>query len=242
MINLLRKELRVFFKGFIGYLIIGFFLLITSLFLWTNLGEFNILEYGYANMNMFFEIAPILFFIFIPAVSMRSFSEEYSTGTIEILITKPISTFKIVFAKFFSVLVLSLFSILLTSIYIISIYFLGENIGNLDLASVLGSYIGLFFLTIIFSSIGIFSSSLSSNQVISFIISMLICFLFYFGFDILSDIEFLQEYNLFLKQMGIAYHYDNMSKGLLRISDIIYFSSVCYVFLIFTKISLNNRL
>ena len=237
MINLLKKELRVFFKGFIGYLIIGLFLFVTSIFLWTNLSEFNILEYGYANMHMFFEIAPILFFIFIPAVSMRSFSEEYSTGTIEILITKPISIFEIIFAKFLSVFILAFFSILLTSIFVISIYFLGEDIGNLDLASILGSYIGLLFLTVIFSAIGIYSSSLSSNQVISFIISILISFLFFFGFDMLGEIIFLEDYSFVLKQMGVSYHYDNMSKGLLRFSDIIYFLSICYIFLKFTEIS-----
>jgi len=235
MIVLLKKEISIFFGTLIGYLIIAIFLLINSIILWHGDSKFSIIENSYANMDMFFMVSPILFLLFIPAISMRVFSEEYSLGTIETLLTKPISIFQIVIAKYLAILTLVFFSLFPTIIYVISIYFLGEQIGNLDLAGILGSYLGLIFLSSIFSSIGVFSSALSSSQIISLLISVLLCSLFYFGFDLLSELSFLQNLDLLVQKIGISYHYQNLSKGLLRISDLVYFVSVSLLFLKLTE-------
>ena len=231
MITLFKKEISVFFGTLTGYLIIAIFLLVNGIILWYNSNKFSIIENGYANMDMFFIVSPILFLLFIPALSMRVFAEEYNTGTIEIILTKPISVFQIVFAKYLAVLTLAFLSIFPTVIYIVSIYYLGETVGNLDLASISGSYLGLILLTSLFSSISVFSSALSSNQIIAFIISIGLCVLFYLGFDLLSNLSFLDNSDILIEKAGISYHYQNLSKGLLRLTDLIYFLSITFLFL-----------
>ena len=241
MITLYKKEISIFFSTIIGYLIIGFFLLISSLILWHDISEINILDNAYASMDSFFSIAPLIFLLFIPSVSMRVFSEEFNTGTIETLITKPISSFEIVTAKFFAVLSLVIFAILPTITYVISIYFLGETTGNLDLAAVVGSYIGLLLLSSIFASISVYASSLSSNQIVAFILAMIMSSFFFFGFDILSQLPFLQIVDLTLQKIGISYHYNMMSKGLLKVSDLVYFMSVSLLFIKLTEVVIKNK-
>lgn len=257
MIYLYKKELSVFFSTIIGPFIISLFLLINGLLLWTSFDEinyttliknnssnpFSILENSYASLDPFFIIAPIIFLIFIPAVSMRSFSEEYNTGTIETLKTKPISTNHIVFAKFLSVLTLVLLALLPTLLYVATIYFIGETNGNLDLAGITGSYIGLFLLSSIFTSISVFSSSLSNNQIIAFILGVILSTIFYFGFDLLSNIPILQPINFVLQKTSISYHYGIMSKGLLMLSNVVYFISITLLFLKFSElvISYNKK-
>ena len=242
MITLFKKEISVFFGTLIGYFIIAIFLLVNGLMLWTDMSQFNILGNGYSNMHMFFIVSPLLFLLFIPAISMRVFSEEYNIGTIEILITKPISIFQIILAKFFAVLTLVCLSIFPTIIYVISIYYLGETIGNLDLAGIIGSYLGLILLSSVFSSISVFSSALSSNQIISFIISIFLCGLFYFGFDLLSELSFFHSFDLLIQKIGISYHYQNLSKGLLRLTDFVYFLSVSFLFLKITEDVMSNSI
>ena len=241
MITLYKKEISIFFSTIIGYLIIGLFLLISSLILWHDISEINILDNAYASMDSFFSIAPLIFLLFIPSVSMRVFSEEFNTGTIETLITKPISSFEIVTAKFFAVLSLVIIAILPTITYVISIYFLGETTGNLDLAAVVGSYIGLLLLSSIFSSISVYASSLSSNQIVAFILAMIMSSFFFFGFDILSQLPFLQIVDLTLQKIGISYHYNMMSKGLLKVSDLVYFMSVSLLFIKLTEVVIKNK-
>ena len=241
MITLYKKEISIFFSTIIGYLIIGLFLLISSLILWHDISEINILDNAYASMDSFFSIAPLIFLLFIPSVSMRVFSEEFNTGTIETLITKPISSFEIVTAKFFAVLSLVIIAISPTITYVISIYFLGENTGNLDLAAVVGSYIGLILLSSIFSSISVYASSLSSNQIVAFILAMIMSSFFFFGFDILSQLPFLQIVDLTLQKIGISYHYNMMSKGLLKVSDLVYFMSVSLLFIKLTEVVIKNK-
>ncbi len=237
MITLYKKEISIFFSTIIGYLIIGLFLLISSLILWHDISEINILDNAYASMDSFFSIAPLIFLLFIPSVSMRVFSEEFNTGTIETLITKPISSFEIVTAKFFAVLSLVIIAILPTITYVISIYFLGETTGNLDLAAVVGSYIGLLLLSSIFASISVYASSLSSNQIVAFILAIIMSSFFFFGFDILSQLPYLQIVDLTLQKIGISYHYNMMSKGLLKLSDLVYFMSVSLLFIKLTEAS-----
>ena len=241
MITLYKKEISIFFSTIIGYLIIGLFLLISSLILWHDISEINILDNAYASMDSFFSIAPLIFLLFIPSVSMRVFSEEFNTGTIETLISKPISSFEIVTAKFFAVLSLVIIAILPTITYVISIYFLGETTGNLDLAAVVGSYIGLILLGSIFSSISVYASSLSSNQIVAFILAIIMSSFFFFGFDILSQLPYLQIVDLILQKIGISYHYNMMSKGLLKVSDLVYFMSVSLLFIKLTEAVIKNK-
>jgi len=241
MIALFKKEISVFFSTLIGYLIIGIFLLINSILLWSDFSDMNILNYGYADMDIFFTTAPLFFLLFIPAISMRVFTEEYTSGTIETLITKPITSLQIVLAKFLAVFVLVLFAILPTLIYVVSIYYLGESVGNLDLAGIMGSYFGLIFLCALFSAISIYASSLASNQIISFAIAILLSTLFYFGFDVLSELSLFQNLDLFILKIGISFHYEIMSKGLVKLSDIIYFVSFTFLFIKLTELVITER-
>ena len=162
---------------------------------------------------------------------MKMFAEEYTNGTMETLVTKPITSFQIVLGKFLAVFSLVLFAIIPTLIYVISIYYIGENIGNLDLAGILGSYFGLIFLCALFSSVSIYASSIANNQIISFVLAILLNTLFYFGFDVLSELFFFQNIDLIIQQIGISFHYEMMSKGLLKFSDIIYFLSFTFLFI-----------
>jgi len=241
MIALYKKEISVFFSSIIGYLIIGLFLLINSLILWHDISDINILDNAYANMDSLFSIAPLIFLVFIPAVSMRVFAEEFNTGTIETLMTKPITAFNIVFAKYLAVLSLILISIIPTIIYVVSIYFLGEIIGNLDLASIVGSYIGLILLSSIFSAISVYASSLSSNQIVAFILAIIICSFFYFGLDLLSQVPLLLSVDLIIQKIGISFHYNMLSKGLIKLSDFVYFISVSLLFIKLTEGVIKSR-
>ena len=196
MIALFRKEISQFFGSLTGLLTIILFLLVNALFLWIFSGDFNLLDFGFANMDSFFMLSPIIFLIFIPAICMRLFAEEYQSGTMESLLTKPISLWNVVFSKFLAANVLVLFAIIPTLIYFVSIYYLGETIGNLDIGGIMGSYFGLFMLSSAFVSIGIFASSVSNNQVVAFLIAIMINVLIYFGFDIISDIiEPIKSFN-----------------------------------------------
>ena len=241
MIALFRKEINLFFSSIIGLLTIVLFLLINALFLWVFSGDFNLLDFGYATLDPFFMISPVIFLIFIPAVCMRLFSEEYQSGTMESLLTKPISLWNVIFSKFLAANVLVLFAIIPTLIYFVSIYYLGETIGNLDFGGIMGSYIGLLMLSSTFIAIGIFSSSISSNQVIAFLIAIICNTIIYYGFDILSEVGFLQKWDLVISNLGISIHYDTMSKGLLDSRDVIYFLSVCFLFLMFSRTSIALR-
>ncbi len=172
---------------------------------------------------------------------MRLFAEEYQSGTMESLLTKPISLWNVVFSKFLAANVLVLFAIIPTLIYFVSIYYLGETIGNLDFGRIMGSYIGLLMLSSTFIAIGIFSSSISSNQVIAFLIAIICNAIIYYGFDILSEVGFLQKWDLVISNLGISTHYYTMSKGLLDSRDVIYFLSVCFLFLMFSRTSIALR-
>ena len=241
MIAVLKKEVSVFFSTLIGHLIIGGFLLINSVLLWSDFSKINILDSGYADMDIFFEITPLLFLLFIPAVSMKMFAEEYANGTMETLVTKPINSFQIVLGKFLAVFSLVLFAIIPTLIYVISIYYIGESVGNLDLAGILGSYFGLILLCALFASVSIYASSIANNQIVAFVLAILLNTLFYFGFDVLSEFSFLQNIDLIIQQIGISFHYDMMSKGVLKFSDIVYFLSFTFLFIKLTELVVIER-
>ena len=241
MIVLFRKEINQFFRSITGLLTIVIFLMVNGLFMWIFSGDFNVLDFGYANMDFFFMLSPILFLIFIPAICMRLFSEEYRSGTMEVLLTKPISIWNMVVSKYLAANVLVLFSILPTLIYFISIYFLGETIGNLDVGGIIGSYLGLFMLSSAFIAIGIFTSAISSNQVVAFLIAIICNAIVYYGFGILSEVTFFQNWDLLIRNLGIAFHYNVMSKGVIDSRDVLYFMSICFLFLMLSKTTIQLK-
>jgi ABC-2 type transport system permease protein len=235
---IIYREIKAFFGSTIGYLVIAIFLLLNGLFLWVFEGEFNILNSGFADLSPFFTIAPWILIFLIPAVTMRSFSDEKKQGTLELLLTKPLSIWQIVNGKFFGAFLLIIIAIIPTFIYVKVISTLGMPEGNIDLGSTLGSYFGLLFLISSYSSIGIFTSTLSENQIVAFILSVFLCFFFYFGFEGLSSI--LPYFSNFVSGLGMDNHYKSMSRGVLDTRDIIYFLSVTVLFLSFTVYKLKS--
>ncbi len=230
MIAILKKEINSFFASPIGYLVIAIFLLLNGLFLWLFKGEFNILDYGFADLSSFFLLAPWILIFLIPAVTMRSFSDEKKQGTLELLLTKPISHINIVLGKYFGAFILILIALLPTLLYVYTIYQLGDPVGNLDIGSTLGSYFGLLFLITSYTAIGIFGSTLTDNQIVAFITSVFLCFIFYIGFEGVA--EFTS--NSFIEQLGMSTHYNSMSRGVLDTQDILYFLSVVLFFIALT--------
>ncbi len=241
MFTLLKKEFCNFFASPMGYIVIGVFLVITGLFLWIFPGEFNVLDAGYANLDGLFYFAPWLYLFLVPAVTMRLISEERKTGTIELLLTHPITKLNIVLSKYFAGVLLVLFSLIPTLIYFLSVWILGDPMGNIDTGGTWGSYIGLFFLAAIYVSIGLFSSSLTDNQIIAFIVSAVLCFFFYAGFDIISGLASNGSSESMIASLGIMAHYDSMSRGVIDSRDIIYFLVVTSIFVFLTKEVLERK-
>jgi ABC-2 type transport system permease protein len=241
MIALLKKEIANFFASIIGYIVIIVFLLITGLFLWVFPVEFNILDFGFAQMDGLFVIAPFVFLFLIPAITMRSFADEKRSGTIEMLLTKPLSDIKIVMAKFWAAFILLIISLLPTLTYYFSVYQLGYPQGNVDTGGIIGSYIGLLFLGGAFIAIGLFTSSLTTNQIISFILAVFISGFVFTGFDFIYNFGFFGDFDLLIKSLGINDHYASISRGVVDTRDLIYFISLISLFLLLTKLSLQSR-
>ena len=241
MLALLKKELSTFFASITGYLIVIIFLIIIGLFTWVFPGQFNLLEVGYANLDTIFILSPWIFLFLVPAVTMRLFSEEKKTGTLDILFTRPISDFTIVLAKFITGFLLVLIALLPTVLYYVTIYLLGNPIGNIDTGATLGSYIGLLFLAAIYVSIGLFASSLTDNQIIAFLLGAVVCFVFFFGFDAIGSLTFLSSFSSIIYNLGINEHYQSISRGVVDSRDILYFLSIIVIFLLLTKTKLSSR-
>lgn len=239
MLAILKKELNSFFSTPIGYLVIAVFLLANGLFLWVFNGDFNILNAGFADLNSFFFLAPWIFIFLIPAITMRTFSDEYHSGTIEILKTKPISDWQIILGKYFASFILILLAVAPTIIYVYSIYKLGNPAGNFDVGSMLGSYVGLLFLAGTYTAIGLFSSTFSNNQIVAFIIAICISFLLFYGFEAASTLFGNSAYTI--QQLGINEHYKSISRGVIDTRDVIYFLSIICAFLSFTKLRLERE-
>ncbi len=225
------KEIKSFLSSIIGYIFIIIFLIGTGIFLWITPGETNLLDGGIADLIPFFNLAPNLFFILIPAITMRSIAEERRTGTIELLYTRPISNIKIILAKYFASVTLLVFAILPTVIYYISVYKLSLHPERFDHGATLTSYVGLILLGSVFVSIGIFSSALTSNQIVAFIVGMFFCWLFYDGFTRLGNFNLMGELDKILQYFGISQHYDSIRRGVIDTSDLVYFFSVITAFL-----------
>ncbi|MEI6576878.1 MAG: gliding motility-associated ABC transporter permease subunit GldF [Bacteroidota bacterium] len=241
MFTLFKKELTTFLSSLIGYVVISIFLLTMGLFLWVFPMDFNILDAGYANLDGLFMLAPFVFLFLIPAVTMRSFADEKKSGTLELLLTQPLTALQVIFAKYLAGLVLVLFSLLPTFIYMASVYWYGLPKGNLDTGSLWGSYIGLFFLGASMVSIGVFVSSLTDNQVIAFMVSLFLCMFAYLGFEFIYTLDLFGKVDLFIRSLGIQAHYLSMSRGVIDTRDLVYFFSFIGLFLLMTKLSLESR-
>ena len=241
MYALFKKEINNFLSSLIGIMVIVVFLLITGLFLWVFQSDFNLLTYGYANLDGLFILAPWVFLFLVPAVTMRSFAEENRTGTIEMLSTKPLSEWQIIWAKFLASVALVLLALIPTAVYYFSVYRLGFPMGNLDTGGILGSYIGLFLLSASFVSIGIFCSSVTNNQILAFILSVFLCGFMYIGFELIYSLSLFGPIDLFIQRLGMAAHYSSISRGVVDTRDVLYFLSVMAVFLCMTKLVLASR-
>ncbi len=239
MKSILKKELNSFFGSPIAYLVIGVFLLVNGLFLWVFNDNFNVLNAGFADLNSFFYLAPWLFLFLIPAITMKSFADEYNLGTIEILKTKPLTTWQIVLGKFFASLVLVLIALLPTLTYVYTISELGNPAGNLDTGSLLGSYFGLLFLAAAYTAIGLFTSTLSKNQIIAFILGIVISFFMFYGFDSIANLLTSSDY--YIRNFGFNEHFKSISRGVIDTRDLIYFVSITFFFLFITKTRLENE-
>lgn len=244
MFTLFVKEIRNFLSSLIGYIAIGVFLSVIGIFMWLIPNESagaNVLESGFANIDPLFIIAPWVYLFLIPAITMRTFSEEKKTGTIELLLTRPLTEWQIVMAKYLAGFVLVLISLLPTLIYYYSVHQLGYPKGNIDTGGMWGSYIGLLFLGAGFVSVGVFASSISENQVIAFIMALLLCFFMYVGFDFIGLSGLFGKYDALVKGLGMNDHYISMSRGVLDTRDLVYFCSVIVLFNLFSKLVLESR-
>lgn len=250
MFTLFFKEIKEFFSSVTGYLVVIIFLLINSMFLWIFKGAFNIFDLEMANIDSLFIISPWVFLFLVPAITMNMFAGEYKSGTMELLLTRPLTEFQIVFAKYLASVVLVLVALAPTLLYLFSIYFLADPVGNVDFAAIFGSYIGLFFLAAIYSALGIFASSLTKNNIISFLLGLLFCYVFFLGFENLSySVKDLQRLPLissgklsnFIISLGINDHYRSMSRGVIDSRDVVYFLSVISIFIFVTKLRLESR-
>ncbi len=241
MISIFFKEVNSFFSSLIGYIVIGVFLLVMGMFLWV-FPDTNLMDYGYAGLDELFVTTPSIFMFLIPAITMRTFAEETQTGTIELLATRPLTDLEIILAKFFASVFLVIFALLPTLLYYYSIYQLGSPVGNVDGGAFWGSFIGLILLGACFSAIGVFASSLTNNQIVSFIIAVFLCFFFYQGFDLLSNFPaFVGTIDYVIEMIGINYHYSSISRGIVDTRDVIYFLSLIALFIAFTNTALARR-
>ncbi|MDB2495028.1 gliding motility-associated ABC transporter permease subunit GldF [Flavobacteriaceae bacterium] len=238
MFAILKREINSFFSTPVGFLVIALFLIVNNLILWFIPGEFNIFDNGLADLSSFFIVTPWVFLIMIPAITMKAFSEEKNIGTFELLATKPISLKDIVLGKYLGAVSLICLALTPTILYHITISNLLENSSIWDIGNMIGSYIGLFFLILAFASIGIFASTISKSQMVTFISSVIICFLVFYGFEIVS--YFMQISSFEINTLGMKSHFDTISRGVIDTRDLIYFSSVSVFFLILTIINLRK--
>ena len=241
MFSIYKKELTGFFSTLTGYIVIGVFLVINSLFMWVFPGELNIPEGGYASLETIFIISPWVFLFLVPAVTMRMISEEKRLGTIELLYSRPITESRIVAGKYLASVTLVLLSLLPLVVSYLTVWFTGNPTGNLDIGGTWGSMTGLFFLAAIYAAIGLFASSLTENQVISFIVAVIICFIMFTGFDSLAMLPGLRQIDELVIRLGINEHYRSMSRGVIDTGDIAYFLVVIVIFNEATRLVLTSR-
>ena len=240
MLSIAKKELHQFFSSLTGYISIILFLLVNAIYLFI-LKDSNIFDFGYATLINFFELAPWIFIFLIPALSMRSFSDEFKTGTFETLQTRPLTNWQIVLGKYGAIVIVILISLLPTLLYVITIHSLSAT-GDIDSGGITGSYIGLFFLASVFAAISIWCSSLTSNAVIAFLLSAFACLILYFGFSAISKLPvFTGNADYYIEMLSIDFHYQSISRGVVDTRDIIYFFSIIFLFLFATQKNLHKK-
>ncbi len=240
MFSIYRKEITGFLNSLIAYLVMIVFITFIGLFMWV-FPDSNIMDYGFADMESLFTFGPIAYLLLIPAITMRTFAEEKKDGTIELLMTKPLTDWQIILGKYFASFSLVVFALVPTLIYYFSVYTLGSPIGNIDSAAVFSSYIGLLLLGGVYTSIGILSSAITSNQIFSFIISLIVCYFFYDGISRMASLDLWEGSRNFLSQFSLSYHYEALSKGVLDSRNLIYFISITLIMLISTNLVLGSR-
>jgi ABC-2 type transport system permease protein len=240
MFAIFKKEINAFFSSLIGYLVIGIFLLSTGLLMWF-FPDTSLLEYRFASLDQLFYIAPWVLIFLIPAVTMRSFAEEKQTGTMELLATRPLRDIEVILGKYFACWCLVLFAIVPTLIYYYSVNELKAGNTSLDHGAIIGSYFGLVLLAAVFTAIGVFASSLTTNQIVAFLLAMFACFVVYIGFDYTSRLPiFLGKSDDFVQKIGIDAHYRSVARGVIDFSDTIYFLSITAFFIFLTKLALDR--
>lgn len=236
-----KKELNHFFNSFVGYIAIVVFLITVGFFVWINSGS-NLLDFEFAQLDLLFQTAPLILMLIIPAITMRSFAEEYSSGTMEILLTKSISKTNLLFGKFLASLLIAIIAILPTLIYVFTIFELGMPKGNLDIGSIVSSYIGLIFLSGAFCSVGIFTSAISKNQIVAFIMGLFLCYFFYRGFNDISKLPiFYGSLDETIQNFGLSHHFAAIQKGVLDTRDLVYFTSFISLFLAFCAQTIKDK-
>ena len=241
MFAIFRKEITGFFSNLTGYVVIIVFLLTNSLFMWILPGEWNILDSGYAGLDTLFILSPWIFLFLVPAITMRMIAEEKKLGTLELLYSRPVTERGIVYGKFLASVALVLLSLLPGIIYFITVYYLGETPGNLDSGGTWGAFIGLFLLAAIYASAGIFSSSITDNQVIAFIVSVAISFILFIGFDAFAYIPGLKNIDELITGLGINEHYKSISRGVIDAGDVTYYLAVVVIFNEATRLIMLSR-
>ncbi|UPT65955.1 MAG: gliding motility-associated ABC transporter permease subunit GldF [Sphingobacteriales bacterium JAD_PAG50586_3] len=241
MTALISKEIRSFLSSLTGYIVISMFLLLTGLFLWVFPGESNVLTGGYSTIEPLFVIAPWVFTFLIPAITMRSFAEEKRTGTIELLFTRPLTDYQIIWAKYLGAFALVIISLLPTLIYFYTVYQYGNPKGNIDTGATWGSFIGLLFLGSAFTAIGLFASAVTENQIVSFILAAFLCFIVYTGFDSLASLTNWGYAENFIRNLGINEHYISVSRGVVDSRDLVYFLSLDAFFFLLTATRIKSR-
>ena len=240
MLQIFNKELDSYLNSLIAYVVIAVFLTGMGLLMWL-FPDTSVLDYGFAEMTTLFSLGPYVFLFLIPAITMRSFAEEKKAGTMELLLTQPVTDWQLIVGKFLAAWAVVLFALLPTLIYYFSVYQLGSPVGNLDSAGIFGSYIGLLLLGGVFTSIGIFASSLTENQVIAFILAVFLCFILFTGFGSLATLGGDGPVGYYVAQVGILYHYEAMSRGLIDSRNLVYFVTVIGLMLLLTQVVLNSR-
>jgi len=240
MLNIFLKEFSTFLNSLIAYITIAVFLVTVGMLMWV-FPETSVLDYGYASLDTLFSLGPYVFLLLIPAITMRSFAEEKKQGTIELLLTRPLNTGHIILGKYLAGVALCLVTLLPTLIYYYSVYQLGNPTGNLDAAGITGSYIGLLLLGAVFTAIGIFASAITDSQIVAFILAAFLCFICFTGFSSLAAIDTWGANANAIEQLGILYHYDALSRGLIDSRNLVYFLSVIALMLMLTNLVLKSN-
>jgi len=240
MWSICKKELNQFFSSLTGYIAIILFLLVNGIFLFV-LDDSNIFDYGYASLDSFFTLAPWILMFLVPAISMRTISDEFRSGTFEILKTRPLTSWQIVWGKFLSVLLVIFIVIIPTIIYVFTIKALSAN-GEIDSGGLAGSYLGLILLAAVFASISLCCGSFTSNSVVAFLMSVFFCLLIYYGFSALSRLSVFQgSADYYIEMLGIDFHYRSISRGVVDSRDLVYFASLIFLFLSITVYKFQKK-